>query len=241
MPYHMQPMPTPRRTGPSCVLVRTASLSARCQRGASASRQGARPALASSTWPVAVASPTRIAFFRRSSSRSMPSPSARSSSSASWAMAAAARRSRERRRPAARWCRRPGPAPRPQARHRGRGVNRHAACHGRPPGGIGAGIEGRVEFHRLQRAVAIAAHARFDQRWMALGARHHAFGPLVNAGDRLAREPGRERREWLDRKVELAAEAAAAGARHDPHLLRREAQHFSRHVAVHDRRLRRDE
>ena len=88
MPYHMQPMPTPRLSGSSRALARAASSSARRQRGSSASRQGARPALASSTWPVAVASPARSAFFRRIASRSMPSFSARSSISASWAIAA---------------------------------------------------------------------------------------------------------------------------------------------------------
>jgi len=76
---------------------------------------------------------------------------------------------------------------------------------------------------------------------MALGACHHALGPLVDAGDRLTREPGGEGRERLDRDVELAAEAAAAGARHNSHLLRRKAQDLGRHVPVHDRRLSRDE
>ena len=120
-------------------------------------------------------------------------------------------------------------------------MDRHAARHGGPPGGVGASVEGRVEFDRLQRAVGIAAHARLDRRGMALGARHHALGPLVDAGDRRAGEPGGKRRERLDRDVELAAEAAAAGARHDPHLRWREAQHLGGRVAVHHRRLGRDE
>ena len=119
-------------------------------------------------------------------------------------------------------------------------MDRHAACHGRPPGGIGAGIEGCVERDRLQLAVTVAAETRLDRRGMALGARHHALRPLVDAGDRRAGEPGGERRERLDRDVELATEAAAAGARHDPHLRRREAKDLGCHVPVHDRRLRRD-
>ena len=75
---------------------------------------------------------------------------------------------------------------------------------------------------------------------MALGGRHHALGPLVDAGDRRAGEPGGERRERLDRDVELAPKTAAAGARHDPHLSGGKAQDLGRHVPVHDRRLGRD-
>ncbi len=54
-PYHMQPTPTPRRSGPSTARLK-ASASARnsAQRGFNASRHGAIPALASRTWPVAV-------------------------------------------------------------------------------------------------------------------------------------------------------------------------------------------
>ena len=47
-------------------------------------------------------------------------------------------------------------------------MDRHAACHGGPPGGIGAGIEGRVERDRLQLAVTVAAETRLDRRGMAL-------------------------------------------------------------------------
>ena len=135
-----------------------------------------------------------------------------------------------------------GPAPRRDSGHGigAGGMDRHAACHGRPPGGIGASIEGGVERDRLQLAVTVAAETRLDRRGMALGARHHALRPLVDAGDRRAGEPGGERCERLDRDVELATEAAAAGARHDPHLRRREAKDLGCHVPVHDRRLRRD-
>ena len=56
------------------------------QRGRSASRQAGRPALATSSWDVAVREPARSALRARSSSGSMPSCPARSSMSASWAI-----------------------------------------------------------------------------------------------------------------------------------------------------------
>ena len=91
MPYHMQPMPTPARMAlrPALrVLPSDACASSRCQWGLRASRHAARPALASSIWPLWVLSPARSALMWRKSSRSMPEASARSSISVSWAMAA---------------------------------------------------------------------------------------------------------------------------------------------------------
>src|SRR3546814_5716294 len=67
-PYHTQPMPTPRRCRESCSLNFSAAARQSRQAGRSASRQRGRPAEASSTWPVAVASPTRMALSARNSS-----------------------------------------------------------------------------------------------------------------------------------------------------------------------------
>ena len=235
-------MPTPRRTRPSSALARAASSSARRQRGAErlkAGREagaglqhlagrggvaGAERVLEAELQPVH-AEPVREVVHQRFVGDGGLRHAEAAESTGGWPVGVK------------------GPAPRGDVRHgvRARGVNRHAARHRRSPGGVGAGIESGVERHRLQRAFGIAAHARLDRRGMALGACHHALGPLVDAGDRRVREPGGERRERLDRDIELAAEAAAAGARHDPHLRWREAQYLGRHVAVRHRRLGRDE
>ena len=88
MPYHMQPIPTPFRSGPPLVLKTATSSCAVRQCGLSASRHCASPAEWVSTWPVAVVSPTRSALRWRNSRRSIASRSASSSIIASWAMAA---------------------------------------------------------------------------------------------------------------------------------------------------------
>ena len=88
IPYQSAAMPTPRRRVPG--LARAASASARSsvQLGRSASRHSASPALARSSWPVAVRSPARSAFRSRSSSGSIPRRSASSSRRGSVAAAA---------------------------------------------------------------------------------------------------------------------------------------------------------
>ena len=225
MPYHMQPMPTPRRTGPSCALARAESSSARCQRGCERLQAGNEPG----TRFEHLAGRRRIAHAERVLEAKLQPVHAEPGGEVvhQCLVGDGGLRHAEA---AKRTGRRPvgvdGPAPRRDSRHGiGAGsVDRHAACHGRPPGGIGAGIEGGVECDRLQLAVAVAAETRLDRRGMALGARHHALRPLVDAGDRRAGEPGGERCERLDRDVELATEAAAAGARHDPHLRKARGQ-----------------
>ena len=92
MPYHIAPMPMPRRIGlrsaaATWLWCRASSVPS-TQAGRRASRQGANPALAASTWPVAVVDPARSALRSRISRRSMPSSAATSSTSASPAIAA---------------------------------------------------------------------------------------------------------------------------------------------------------
>ena len=242
MPYHMQPMPTPRRS-PAVVGVDAGgvfqrALPARGQRLQAGGEAGARFQHLAGRRGVAGAERV-LEAERQPVHAELRREVVHQRLVGDGGLRHAEAAKRARRRPVGV----EGPAARGDVRHGvgARGVNRHAARHGRSPGGVGARIEGRVEGDRLQPAVGIAAHARLDRRGMALGARHHALGPLVDAGDRRAGEPGGERRERLDRDVELAAEAAAAGARHDAHLRGREAQHLGGRVAVHDRSLGRDE
>jgi hypothetical protein len=120
------------------------------------------------------------------------------------------------------------------------GVHRHAVGDGWPPRGIGAGVEVGRHLAGQQPALAIAAEPGGDARGMALGRGRHAFRPRVDQGDRPAKLPRRHRHQGLDREIELAAEAAAAGRRHDAHRLGPQP-HDDRHlVAVHVGRLGRD-
>ena len=86
-PYHMQPTPTPRLATCEPRLKASAAARALAQAGFNASRHWSSPALASSTCPVAVSWPARMALIRRNSSGSIPAFAASSSQSASWAMA----------------------------------------------------------------------------------------------------------------------------------------------------------
>ena len=75
MPYHIAATPTPRRIGlpPAPSLCAAAAARIADQGSRSASRQAGRPALASSSWDVAVSEPTRSALRKRNSRGSMPS------------------------------------------------------------------------------------------------------------------------------------------------------------------------
>ena len=131
----------------------------------------------------------------------------------------------------------------PQVRTLGHGIgphgmDRHAIGDGRPPRGIGAGIEGRRHVAGQELALGIAAEpgarcAR-DGAW--------CWPPCFPAACRRRRTgrlelPGRQRHQRLQREVELAAEAAAAGGRHDAHRLGPEPHHVRDLVAVHVGRL----
>ena len=120
------------------------------------------------------------------------------------------------------------------------GVNRHARRHRRPPARVGAGVEAGVHLAGEQPARGVAAELGVDARGVALGGGGHALGARVDAGNRLAGEPGAERDERLHRHVELAAETAAASARDNAHLLRPQFHHDRGFVAVHVGRLRGD-
>ena len=241
MPYHMQPTPTPRRFGPPAALNAAISSCALRQCGRSASRHWARPAEWASVWPVAVVSPTRSALRRRNSSRSMPSCVGqlvhhRLVGDGGLRHAEAAEGAGRR------GVGEPGIAPGAHVGHAvgTHGVHRHAVGDGRPPRGIGAGVEVRRHLAGEQPALGIAAEPGGDARGMALGRGRHALRPRVDQGDRPAELPRRHRHQRLDREVELAAEAAAAGRRHDAHRLGPQP-HDDRHlVAVHVGRLGRD-
>ena len=112
------------------------------------------------------------------------------------------------------------------------GVDRHPVGHRRAPRGVGAGVEVAMELERRHAAVAGTGRARRHPRGVALGRRGHRFRALVDAAHRALEQPGGERDEGLNRLVELAAEAAAAGAGDDPHPLGRDAQHRGHLAAV---------
>ncbi len=116
-------------------------------------------------------------------------------------------------------------------------MHRHAVGDRRAPGGVGAGVEVAVELDGGQAPVRVAGEARRDLGGMALGRGRHGFGPRVGCAHRAVEEPGRRRDERLEREVELAAEAATRGRRHDAHLPRCQAQHEGELVAVHVWRL----
>ena len=121
---------------------------------------------------------------------------------------------------------------------RAAGVDRHPVGDGRSPRRIGAGVEVAGEVEGDEAAVGVARRARLHRRRMALGARLHRLGPLVDQAHRAAELPGGDRDQRLHREVELAAEAAADRRRHDVHLLGRDLQHARDLVAVHVGRLR---
>ena len=62
-------------------------------------------------------------------------------------------------------------------------------------------------------------------------------GRGIDAADRPVEDERGDRDERLEREVELAAEAAAAGARDDAHAVGRQAEDQGELVAVHVRRL----
>ena len=72
---------------------------------------------------------------------------------------------------------------------------------------------------------------------MALGGGGHRLDALVDAAHGAAEVPGGDRQHRLQRNVELAAEAAAAGGGHDADILARQAQDARGLVAVHGRGL----
>ncbi len=86
--------------------------------------------------------------------------------------------------------------------------------------------------------VRVRADRRPHRGRVALGGRGHRFLPRVGERCRPARLQRDQPDQRLQRHVDLGAEAAAGRRRHDAHLLRRQAEHQRRVVAVHMRRLR---
>ena len=112
-------------------------------------------------------------------------------------------------------------------------VHGHAARHRRAPGGVGAGVEIAVHGIGEETALGIAGGARGDFGGVALGGGSHRLDALVDAADGAIQVPGGDRQQRLDRNVELAAEAAAAGRRNNAYAGEREAEDARGLVAVH--------
>ena len=116
-------------------------------------------------------------------------------------------------------------------------MHRHAVGDGRAPGRIGTGVEQGGHVTGEQLALGIAADPRRHSGRMALGAGGHAFGPRVDQSHGPLQLPRCDADQRLNRKVELAAEAAAAGGRHDAHRLGLQPHQVGDLVAVHVGRL----
>jgi hypothetical protein len=116
-------------------------------------------------------------------------------------------------------------------------MHRHAVGDGRAPARIGAGIQFGMRPEAGELAISIAADARLDQRRMALGGSGHALRPRVDVGDRLVREPRRQRDQRVDVEIELAAEAAADRARDQAHRLLRQIEDLRQVIAMLERVL----
>ena len=119
-------------------------------------------------------------------------------------------------------------------------VYRHPRCHGRAPRGIGAGIEIAGEADGGNVALGVRTHARRDAGGMALGCGLHALPPVIDAGHRPARQPGRQSHHGLHREIHLAAETAATGRRHNANRVLFQAHDVGDFVSVTVRRLGRD-
>ena len=117
-------------------------------------------------------------------------------------------------------------------------VHRHAVGHRRPPRRVGAGIEVGPHLEGGEPALCVGRRLGPDARRMPLGGGGHGFRARVDDAHRTPGHPRRHRQQRLDRHVELAAEAAAAGGRADAHARGVDAQHARRLLAVHVGRLR---
>ncbi|MDB5376378.1 MAG: hypothetical protein JWR00_824 [Rubritepida sp.] len=131
------------------------------------------------------------------------------------------------------------PRPGPHVRHaiRPGGMHRHAAGDGRAPARIGARVVEALEIQRDEAALRIAAGASDDIGGVSLGAGRHAFRTGPDGADRVLHHPGRDGEHRLDARIQLAAEAAAAGRGDDAHIRHVEAEHAGHLLAVHAGRL----
>ena len=116
-------------------------------------------------------------------------------------------------------------------------MHRHPAGDRRAPACIGAGVVGALEGEAGQPARRIAAGPRGDARRVALRAAGHALRPRQHRAHRPPQQPGGDRQHRLDRDIQLAAEAAAAGRGDDPHIGLQDAQHARHFLEVHIGRL----
>ena len=116
-------------------------------------------------------------------------------------------------------------------------MDRHPDRHGRPPAGIGAGVEIAIEVQPADPPVGIDPGPPGHPRRVALGGRGHAVAAAVDDPRRPSGLQRHQPDQRLHREVELGAEAAAGGRGDDPHPLGRQTQHPRGVVAVHHRRL----
>ena len=116
-------------------------------------------------------------------------------------------------------------------------MDRHPVRHGRPPTGIGAGVEAADEFNAHDAPGRVTADAAFHLGRVAFRRRGHAF---LAAVDHPAGPPGFQRHkadQRLQRHIQFRAEPAARGRRQDAHTIRRQAKDGGGIVAVHHRGL----
>ena len=242
MPYHMAPMPTPSRSGSP----------ARCRRrverlGLGAQRDPARLERVQARGEPGARREDLPGPGRRARAQGVPAPDLELVEAELRGQVVEQRLVRDRRLGHAEAAERAGGRPvRVDGGRRGldgrHGVRAHrvdgdAVGHRGTPRGVGAGVEVAVEADAGEPAVGVGAERRLDPRRVALRRRLHRLRPRVHAADRAAGDHRGDREQRLDRQVELAAEAAAAGARDDPDGVLRQAEDERELVAIHVRRL----
>ena len=116
-------------------------------------------------------------------------------------------------------------------------VHRDPVLHREAERDIGAGVEVAVESVGGELPVLGAAIAAGRPGRVALGGGRHRLDPVEDRADRAVEVPRRDRQQHLERTVDLAAEAAAAGAGQHVDRVDGQAEHVGDLVPVHMRRL----
>ena len=112
-------------------------------------------------------------------------------------------------------------------------MDRHAVGDGGPPAGIGARVEGSVEFHSRDNALRVTADAATHPGGVAFGGGGHAFGAAVDHPHWAAQPQRGKAKQRLQAEIELGAEAAPHGAGQDADAIRRQGKDGGGFVAVH--------
>ena len=116
-------------------------------------------------------------------------------------------------------------------------VHRHPVGHGRAPARIGPGVEISLEIKPGNAAIGIAACLEPYLAGVTLGGRPHGFLARIDNAAWPLELPCSNRNIRLHGNVQLRAEPAAAGGRHDADLFDRQVHDRCHRVAVHVRRL----